>query len=316
MSKLVKRGKRYYYRNGYLYFSLKTENFHRAKQIKHHLDTKHELERFGIFTPSNKNLYEAINEWIKFTASDRSDSWWNGNIPKIERFKKYIGDVSVMSISTSQINSFIGDRKNDGKAPATIHGDFKPVRQFFDWCVSNSYIERNPVKTAIFPRLRIVRKRMPIDNGILQEIFAEADKIDRIFWMVCYYTGLDAAEAGTLQKSYIKDNIIYKTRNKTQVPVPIPLHPKLIMLKGRIFNILRSKRERDASNRRFKRICEKRGFYGVVKCLRHSFVSHLFNSGLSVSDIKVVAGHTSEKMTVHYTKAQVDTIRKVLNQLQ
>ncbi len=67
--------------------------------------------------------------------------------------------------------------------------------------------------------------------------------------------------------------------------------------------------------RRFKKMCEKRGFYGVVKCLRHSFVSHLFNSGLSVSDIKVVAGHTSEKMTVHYTKAQIDTIRTALNTL-
>ena len=316
MSKLVKRGKRYYYRNGYLYFSLKTENHNRAKEIKHHLDNKYELERFGIFAPSNKNLYEAVNEWIRFTARDRSDAWWITNLPKVERFKKYIGDVPVMSISTNQINNFIGMRKYDGKAPATIHGDFKPVRQFFDWCISNSYIERNPVKTAIFPRLRTIRKRMPIDNDILQEIFAEADEKDRIFWMVCYYTGLDSAEAGTLEKGYIKNNVIYKTRNKTQVPVPIPLHPKLIKLKDKIFNIIKLKHERDSSNKRFKKLCDNRGFYGVIKCLRHSFVSHLFNSGLSISDIKVVAGHTSEKMTVHYTKAQIDTIRNVLNKLE
>jgi|TARA_Y100000034_G_scaffold68947_1_gene83186 integrase len=315
VSKLVKRGKRFYYRSGYNYFSLKTENRHRAEQIKKHLDNKYELERFGIFVPGSKNFYEAVNEWIRFTARDKSDSWWKFNLPRVERFKKFTGDVPLLSISTQKINEFIGIRKNEGKAPATIHGDFKALRQFFDWCISNSYMERNPVKTAIFPRLRTIRKRMPIDNDTLQDIFAEADEKDKIFWQVCYYTGLDSAEAGTLEKSFIKNDIIYKTRNKTQVPVPIPLHPKLLKLKDKIFNIYRTKQERDSSNKRFKKLCEKRGFYGVIKCLRHSFVSHLFDSGLAVSDIKVVAGHTSEKMTVHYTKAQIDTIRTALNSL-
>ena len=315
MSRIYKRGKRYYYRKGYLFFSLQTENKRRAEEIKRHLDNKYELERFGIFTSSSKTLFETLKEWMNFIAADKSDSWWKNNIPKINKFKSYIGDIPVMAITTAHINNFIGMRKNEGKAPNTIHGDFKPVRQFFDWAVSNSYIQKNPVKTAIFPQIKVIRERHPIPSSVLQDIFAKADEKDGIFWQVCYYTGLDSAEAGTLEKNHIKNGVIYKTRNKTKVPVPIPLHPKLLKLKDSIFNIYPEKFQRDNSNKRFKKLCAGHNIYGVVKSLRHSFISHLFDHGLSLEDIKVVAGHTSQKMTAHYTEADLKKISDTLQLL-
>ena len=77
-----------------------------------------------------------------------------------------------------------------------------------------------------------------------------------------------------------------------------------------------SKGQRDKSNKRFKEALAKKGIYRVIYSLRHSFVSHLFDLGLSLDDIKVVAGHTKANMTRMYTHPQMERIRETLGKLE
>jgi len=311
MSKLVKRGKRYYYRSGYEFFSLKTEVKSRAEVIKKKLDEQKELERFGVFAPSNISVKDAKNEWIQFVKFDKSDAWWKSNTHKIERFVNEFGSRPIASIHARDINSYISALKN-GHAPNTVLNYMKPIRQLFKFAVSCGYIERNPLESAQLPKAKEKRRFEAIPKDILLKIFNDEtiELKHRQFWMLCYYTGLDSGDAGTLEK--VKNGTIQIKRKKSNVPVQIPKHSKLNF---DIENIMPSRNKRSHSSKLLKAKLSEHGIRGSVKNLRASFISHLHDAGLSAQDIKIAVGHTSEKMTAHYTTKKLEAVRKVIEKI-
>ncbi len=313
MSRLKKRGKIYYYRSGYEYFSLKTEVRTRAEIIKKSLDEKRELERFGVFTPSDISVLAFKNEWIQFIKHDKSDSWWKSNLHKIDSFMKIYGERPLASIHARDINSWISTLKK-GRAPNTVLNYAKPIRQILKFAVSCGYIDRNPMDSALLPLAKEKRRFRAISKDVLFAIFNDKniELKHRRFWMLCYFTGLDSGDAGTLTKNDVKNNIIQLERDKSDIPVQIPLHSKLNF---NIFNIMPTKNNRSWSSKLLKRELAKYDIYGSIKNLRASFISHLHDLGLGMSDIKVAVGHTSAKMTAHYTNKELESVRKVLEKI-
>lgn len=313
MSVLYKRDKKWYYRRGYIFFSLKTENLAIAKQIKTKLDEKYELEAFGIYSPAIRTIHELSIEWMQFIKDDKSDSWFQNNLPKIQKFVNKYQDRPVSSIQSRDLNQYIGGLKS-GHAPNTVLNYLKPIRQMLQFAVSCGYIDRNPMKSAQLPIAKERRRFRAIPKDILFEIFSN-EKIElkhRRFWMLCYYTGLDSGDAGTLSKNAVKNGVIQLERDKSDVPVQIPLHSKLDF---NIINIMDNKNSRNWSSKLLKRELKKYHIHGSIKNLRASFISHLHDIGLGTQDIKVAVGHTSEKMTAHYTTKQLEMVKNNIEQL-
>lgn len=313
MSTLWKRGKRWYYHRGYVYFSLKTESLAIAKQIKKKLDEKYELETFGIYSPASRNIHELSIEWMRFIKDDKSDSWFQNNIPKIQKFVNEYKDRPVVSVQARDINQYIGGLKN-GHAPNTVLNYLKPIRQMLQFAVSCGYIDLNPMKSAQLPIAKEKRRFRAIPKDVLFKIFAD-EKIElkhRQFWMLCYYTGLDSGDAGTLSKNDVKNGVIQLERDKSDVPVQIPLHSKLDF---DIINFMDNKNSRNWSSKLLKRELKRYDIHGSIKNLRASFISHLHDNGLGTQDIKVAVGHTSEKMTAHYTTKQLKMVKNNIEQL-
>ena len=312
MSRLWPRNGIWYY-SGRERFSLGTRSKERAKTIQDSLDRKYELEKFGIYDPVQINVETLKDKWLYFIRNDKSQSWWTSNQYKIDRFNQQFKSRSVLSITTKDLNSYIGELK-DEFAPNTVLNHLKPIRQMFNFAVSNSYIERNPLDNALLPPPKIINKREPLPSDVILKILKEATGKDKVFWSLCYYTGMDAGDAGVLTERDVMDGVIYTVREKTQVKVPIPLHPRLNKLE--IFEVYKTKSERDNSTKRFKKVCKDLGYDGTMKHLRHSFVSHLIDEGYSLEDIKILTGHTKAKMTGHYAKAKIETLKKVINSLK
>jgi integrase len=313
VSRLKKRGKYYYYRNGYEYFSLKTEVKSRAEIIRKKLDEDRELSRFGIFTPSDISVKTLKNEWIQFIKHDKTDSWWKSNLHKIDLFIKIYGERPVASIHARDINLWIGSLKKD-HAPNTVLNYLKPIRQMLKFAVSNGYIDRNPMKSAQLPIAKEKRRFKAIPKDILFKIFAN-ENIElkhRQFWMLCYFTGLDSGDAGMLIKKDVRNGVIQLERDKSNVPVQIPLHSKLDF---NIFETMPTRSNRGWSSKLIKRELKKYDIHGSIKNLRASFISHLHDLGLGMSDIKVAVGHTSEKMTAHYTTKQLEMVKNNIEKL-
>lgn len=313
MSRLKKRGKVYYYRNGYEYFSLKTAVKSRAEIIRKKLDEERELSRFGIFAPSDISVKTLKNEWLQFIKHEKTDSWWKSNLHKIDLFIKIYGERPAASIQARDINLWISTLKKD-HAPNTVLNYAKPIRQMLKFAVSNGYIDRNPVESAQLPIAKEKRRFRAIPKDILFKIFSN-EKIElkhRQFWMLCYYTGLDSGDAGTLSKNDVKNGVIQLERDKSDVPVQIPLHSKLDF---NIINFMNNKNSRSWSSKLLKRELKRYDIHGSIKNLRASFISHLHDNGLGTQDIKVAVGHTSEKMTAHYTTKQLEMVKNNIEKL-
>ena len=316
MSALYKYGKRWYYRRGYHRESLFTENLAIAKQIKKKLDEKYELEAFGIYSPGTRNIHELSIEWMDFVKGDKADSWFRDNLPKIQKFVNKYQDRPVSSIQSRDLNQYIGSLKN-GRAPNTVLNYMKPIRQMFQYAVSNGYINKNPMKSAQLPTPKEKRRFKAIPKNILENIFTD-EKIDikhRNFWKLCYYTGLDAGDAGMLSaRDIVMADIPYiqLDRDKSDEPTQIPIHRDL---NYNIINMMPMKSTRQSSSKKLKRELAKYEIVGSLKNLRASFVSHLHDQGLSTQDIKVAVGHTSSKMTAHYTTAQLESVALNINRL-
>jgi len=313
VSRLKKRGKVYYYRNGYEYFSLKTAVKSRAEIIRKKLDEERELSRFGIFAPSDISVKTLKNEWLQFIKHEKTDSWWKSNLHKIDLFIKIYGERPAASIQARDINLWISTLKKD-HAPNTVLNYAKPIRQMLKFAVSNGYIDRNPVESAQLPIAKEKRRFRAIPKDILFKIFSN-EKIElkhRQFWMLCYYTGLDSGDAGTLSKNDVKNGVIQLERDKSDVPVQIPLHSKLDF---NIINFMNNKNSRSWSSKLLKRELKRYDIHGSIKNLRASFISHLHDNGLGTQDIKVAVGHTSEKMTAHYTTKQLEMVKNNIEKL-
>lgn len=317
MSTLYKRGKIYYYRNGAnLRISLKTHNYQRAKAIKKKLDHQYELEAFGIFFDKSRNVKQLWEEWRDFIITDKSDAWWKDNTLRINTFVSMYKDRPVVSIRPKDINDYISDLKK-GRAPNTVLNYMKPIRQMFQYAVSNSYIDKNPIESALLPTPKEKRRFKAIPKNILENIFADEtiDVKHRNFWKLCYYTGLDAGDAGMLtEKDIVMADIPYiqLDRDKSDEPTQIPIHRDL---NYNIINMMPMKSTRQSSSKKLKRELAKYNIMGSLKNLRASFVSHLHDQGLSTQDIKVAVGHTSSKMTAHYTTAQLESVAFNINRL-
>ncbi len=312
MSYLYKRGRYWWYGRGKIQTSTKATDKTTAERIQHKWDNDYALKRAGITVLNDIRLNDMIWDWYRFTH--KSPAWYTRISISIRHFQSFTDNPVVSDIDVRLLNEFIAWR-SDTVAPNTIKNDLNALRQLFSYAVDNSFIDYNPVIRANKPKYKIRYPRTPIPRATLDQIFGVAIPQDRVYWMVCYYTGLSPSDAGTLQPEYIKDNVIHTARTKTGVPVPIPLHHKLIELGDAIHNCMVLKSARDDSNRRFTVIANSMGIKAVVYNLRHSFVSHLFDLGLSIDDIKIVAGHTTGSMTSHYTKPQMDTIKKYIYQL-
>jgi integrase/recombinase XerD len=65
----------------------------------------------------------------------------------------------------------------------------------------------------------------------------------------------------------------------------------------------------------FKKACEKSGIkkHVTVHCLRHSFATHLMESGVNLRYIQNLLGHHSIKTTVVYTHVRKEHIGKIIS---
>ena len=314
MSTLTKRGKYWYYNRNRYRISLKVTDKATAQQIRAKLDHDYALKRVGVNILSEITLKEMIRDWYRFV--NKPPAWYDRINFSIKHFESFSGNLIVSGIDVRMINEFIVDRSKK-VAPNTIKNDLNALRQLFDYAVDNLHLGNNPVRRAVIPKYTIQNPRYPIPRETLKLIFAAAIPKDRIYWMICYYTGLAPTDAGTIKKEYVKDNIIFTYRTKTKVAAIIPLNPNLVALGDKIFDCMPLKSARDDSNRRFTTLCKDKFkiSHAVVYNLRHSFASHLFDLGLQTNDIKVITGHTSARTTVNYTKVQIKTIRKYIDQL-
>jgi len=227
------------------------------------------------------------------------------------------------------------------KRKSSIARKLAALRTFFQFLVREGKLESNPAKLVSTPRLE---KKLPQHLSIEEAIrFIEAPnpetdmgKRDRAMLELMYATGVRVAELTTLNIGDIdfRNQLIRVTgkRRKQRIvpfgePAAVAIRNYLTIRETFLANAPISKRDEEAlflnyqgtriTTRSVGRMVEKyikicAGMHDISPhALRHSFATHLLDSGADLRDIQELLGHARLSTTQIYTHVSMEKLIEV-----
>ncbi|PKK88255.1 MAG: integrase [Candidatus Wallbacteria bacterium HGW-Wallbacteria-1] len=172
-------------------------------------------------------------------------------------------------------------------------------------------------------RLPVVLAKQEVSD-IIEKI---SNKKHKLIISLIYSAGLRISEAVNLQITNIDPirGIILIAQSKGKKDRQVPLSEKLYSMIEMYLNEFQPKRYLFESTRPgikysvksiqniFSTACQKAGIekHATVHTLRHSFATHLLESGTDLRIIQEILGHSSSKTTEIYTHVSTSTISKI-----
>ena len=268
-----------------------------------------------------RNYASDLEQFTHFLAPDQ-----NTKLP----------DVSEIDHLT--IREWMASLHSDQKKKSSIARKLAALRTFFQFLVREGVLELNPAKLVSTPKLE---KKLPnhlsIEEAIrfIESPDAETDlgKRDRAMLELMYATGVRVAELTTLNVADVdfQNQLIRvtgKRRKQRIVPFGDPageaIRNYLGVREKFLFNAPVSKRDEAAlflnyqgtriTTRSVGRMVEKyiricAGMHNISPhALRHSFATHLLDSGADLRDIQELLGHARLSTTQVYTHVSMEKL--------
>lgn len=247
----------------------------------------------------------------------------------------------VTSIDHLTIREWLSELHSAQKKKASIARKLAALRTFFQFLVREGLLELNPAKLVSTPRLeKKLPQHLSIEEAIrfieTPDLDTDLGKRDRAMLELMYATGVRVAELTTLDLPDIdfRNQLIRvtgKRRKQRIVPFGDPAGEALKdYLKVRdkfLFTAPVSKRDDDAlflnyqgtriTTRSVGRMVEKyiricAGVHNISPhALRHSFATHLLDSGADLRDIQELLGHARLSTTQIYTHVSMEKLIEV-----
>lgn len=227
------------------------------------------------------------------------------------------------------------------KKKSSIARKLAALRTFFQFLVREGVLEQNPAKLVSTPRLeKKLPKHLSIEEAIkfieTPDTDTDLGKRDRAMLELMYATGVRVAELTKLNLGHIDfRNRLIRVTGKRRKERIVPFgEPALDALKSYLDvrddflnNAPISEREPEAlflnyqgtriTTRSVGRMVEKyirvcAGNYDISPhALRHSFATHLLDSGADLRDIQELLGHARLSSTQIYTHVSMEKLIQV-----
>jgi integrase/recombinase XerC len=250
-------------------------------------------------------------------------------------------EVDVRQIDHITIREWLSSLHAAQKKKTSVARKLAALRTFFQFLVREGVVELNPAKLVSTPRLE---KKLPVHLSVEDAIrFIETPdtatdlgKRDRAMLELLYGTGVRVSELTKLDLRDVdfKEKLIRvmgKRRKQRIVPFGDPaLHALLNYLtvrNGFLQNAPLEERESEAvflnyqgtriTTRSVGRMVDKyiqicAGIHNISPhALRHSFATHLLDSGADLRDIQELLGHARLSTTQIYTHVSMEKLIEV-----
>ncbi|MHB1455371.1 MAG: tyrosine-type recombinase/integrase [Armatimonadota bacterium] len=237
-------------------------------------------------------------------------------------FGKTIGDsdVSISDITVNDIRLFLEAmlQKNTASTAARYYDTLKA---FFGWCVSDGFIDSNPMQNIRKPKYSspIIS---PLSNKDIEILLKQCGKDfvgirNRLIIGLLFDTGLRASEFADLLLSdvILEQQLIMVRHGKGDKPRIVPYGnstSKLLILylahRGELdtdhllVNCYGEPVERTRIRTILVRIGAKAGIKITTHLLRHSCAVAMLRNGCDVFTVQKMLGHQSLSMTRHYSR--------------
>lgn len=260
----------------------------------------------------------------------------------LDQFILYMGDVigdfNVKEITSKHIRGWVMTLMDQGVNPRTVGRKISTLKSFFKYLMREEIVPSNPAQLVNTPK---VGKKLPtyvreenlnqlLDLGMFSHDFEGVR--DKLMISLLYGTGVRLAELKTLSMNHVDTNeYLIKVLGKRQKERIIPF-PKEI--KSQIEEYLPLREEINRENEflfitsKGKQVYDKLIYRVVNKhlsmvttlkkksphVLRHSFATHLLNSGADLNAVKELLGHANLSATQIYTHTTFEKLKQVYKQ--
>jgi integrase/recombinase XerC len=236
------------------------------------------------------------------------------------------------------VREWMGELHNAQKTKSSIARKLAALRTFFQFLVREGVVELNPAKLVSTPRQeKKLPKHLSIEEAIrfieAPDLETDLGKRDRAMLELMYATGVRVAELTTLNLADVdfRNQLVRvtgKRRKQRIVPFGEPaadaIRSYLTVRDKFLFNAPVSKRDDEAlflnyqgtriTTRSVGRMVEKyiricAGMHNISPhALRHSFATHLLDSGADLRDIQELLGHARLSTTQVYTHVSMEKL--------
>jgi integrase/recombinase XerC len=248
-------------------------------------------------------------------------------------------DVSAIDHLT--IREWLASLHSEQKKKSSIARKLAALRTFFQFLVREAVLELNPAKLVSTPRLeKKLPKHLSVEEAIrfIESPDQETDlgKRDRAMLELMYATGVRVAELTTLNLSDVDFGnhlvrVTGKRRKQRIVPFGEPageaIRNYLNVRDKFLMNAPISRRDEEVlflnyqgtriTTRSVGRMVDKyiricAGMHNISPhALRHSFATHLLDSGADLRDIQELLGHARLSTTQVYTHVSMEKLIEV-----
>ena len=244
----------------------------------------------------------------------------------------------IRSVTHHMIRSWLADLMEQGISPRSINRKLTALKSYFRFLKKEGVVDQNPMRKVVSPK---IPKRLPV--------FVEKEKMDllldgidfgtgfpalrdRLILEMLYATGMRLSELTALKETDIdfhQSTIkVLGKRNKERL---IPFSFKF----GAILKDYLREREKINQAGEHLMLTDKgmkiypRFVYRVVArylsmvttvekksphVLRHTFATHLLNSGADLNAVKELLGHANLSATQVYTHNTIEKLKKIYKQ--
>ena len=291
----------------------------------------------------NKHIEDAFTNWLGNLKEVRnlSDNTLISYKHDVKSFIEFISthtgsEVSIKYLNDMKISdfrSFLSYLRNKDISSTSIARIISSLKSFFNYLLNTNLIESTVVQSLRTPKQKKSLPR-PISSELAIETIKHAQDMEKEKWigmrnksilMLLYGCGLRISEALNLNFEDINENdyVIIKGKGNKERMVPLMdyvkndienyIHecPKNFMKDDPLFV---GKRLNRLSPRIIQYVLEKIRHNlslpetATPHALRHSFATHLLDSGGDLRTIQELLGHSSLSTTQKYTKVETEKL--------
>lgn len=242
-------------------------------------------------------------------------------------YLKYLHDshVNILPFNLNILKNFLIARLDAGLSPQTINLYLNSIKFFYRHVLN--YKKEIPLKFA--------KKNKKIPTVLTREEINQLlnvvkNRKHKIILALAYGSGLRVSEIANLKVGNLRflENLIQiksaKGKKDRISILPINLNNLLVQLSAfKTFDqyVFESERGGPLCKRSLQRIFEKAKKLSLINqeatfhSLRHSFATHLIESGVNIRYIQTLLGHSSIKTTEQYTRVNNPALSNIVSPL-
>lgn len=241
----------------------------------------------------------------------------------LDKLRAKFGDAPLDEVRPEHVQIYIDLRSRESRHRALR--EKAVLSMLFAWCIARGYCESNPA-AAIRTRRLPGRKHVYVTDDMLDAVYSQAGPAMRDALDLAYFTGQRPADVLRMAETDIRDGVLTVVQGKTGKVVRIAVEGGLADLVQRMLA-----RKRLFSVQPLQLLVDERGKPMTAPKLRARFEAARDAAGIpgaafqfrdlrrkagtkirddsGIEHAQDLLGHTSVKMTEHYTGGKIRTAR-------